>query len=321
VTTEHATGAPPSLEDPPDGSGASAEAAPVSCLNCGTPVTRQYCAECGQRAVDPDPTLRELLHEVAGELLHWDGKLWETLRLLVRHPGVLTVEYLAGRRARYVSPLKLYLTASVVYFFVSAIGPSASGKPLIQFGASDSAAISAGPSSGARGQIVAPVNVSAADTASRGLQGVIARLGTRASAGMRKAAKEQGEFTTQLRGRVGTLVFVILPAFAFAVGLAYRQQRRRFPQHFVFALHVHAVVFCVFALTSLAEFIERNAVRSTIDVLALVGLAAYLAMALRRVYPESWTRTVLKMVLLFIVYLSFFLAGMAVLVLYGFLTF
>ena len=52
----------------------------MSCRNCGAEVPGEFCAACGQRAIDPDPTLREFLHEAAEELLHWDGKLAATFR-------------------------------------------------------------------------------------------------------------------------------------------------------------------------------------------------------------------------------------------------
>ena len=84
-------------------------AASNPCLNCGTNVQLTYCPECGQREIDSDPTLREFLHELAEEFLHWDGKLLTTFRLLVARPGALTCEYLAGRRVRYISPLRVYL--------------------------------------------------------------------------------------------------------------------------------------------------------------------------------------------------------------------
>lgn len=68
------------------------------CLNCGAALDGRFCAACGQEARDPRPTTRELLHDVAGELFNWDGKLLGTLRVLVTRPGFLTTEVLAGRR-------------------------------------------------------------------------------------------------------------------------------------------------------------------------------------------------------------------------------
>ena len=102
----------------------SAHGGGTRCHNCDAPLVGPYCAECGQRHhADLDPSLRELAHEAGEELLHWDGKLVETIKLLLLAPGRLTREYLEGRRARYLSPLRLYLTCSVLFFFVMALVP------------------------------------------------------------------------------------------------------------------------------------------------------------------------------------------------------
>src|SRR5262249_50743304 len=80
--------------------------------------------ECGQRAIPPHPTLRELAGEAFVEFSGWDGKLAETLRTLIRAPGKLTIEFLEGRRSRFISPLRLYLTSSLGYFVLAAAAPN-----------------------------------------------------------------------------------------------------------------------------------------------------------------------------------------------------
>jgi hypothetical protein len=62
-------------------------------------------------------------HEAVHEFLHLDGKILNTVRLLAFKPGQLTKDFVEGRRARYVSPLRVYLTFSLLFFFLAAIGP------------------------------------------------------------------------------------------------------------------------------------------------------------------------------------------------------
>jgi hypothetical protein len=64
------------------------------------------------------PTAREFLHEFIGHHVALEGKLWVTLRKLLFAPGSLTVEYFAGRKLRYINPLRLYLTVSLILFAV-----------------------------------------------------------------------------------------------------------------------------------------------------------------------------------------------------------
>jgi len=80
------------------------------------------------------------------------------------------------------------------------------------------------------------------------------------------------------------------------------------------------MVVLAFTLANLARFADRTSIGTMVDVVALLGLAVYIIVALQRVYAESWARTVLETVLLWVVYLSVFSAGVAVLVLYGLLT-
>ena len=93
----------------------------TGCLNCGTPLQGAFCAACGQRAVPPNPTVRELAGDAWHELSGYDGRIMSTIRGLVR-PGFLTREYLEGRRAHYVPPVRLYLVVSVVYFRGGGVG-------------------------------------------------------------------------------------------------------------------------------------------------------------------------------------------------------
>ncbi|HEX6627722.1 MAG TPA: DUF3667 domain-containing protein, partial [Gemmatimonadaceae bacterium] len=93
------------------------------CLNCAAPLNGPFCAQCGQRDIPPYPTVRELATDAISEFSGWDGRLLNTVRALVTRPGLLTHEFLEGRRARYISPLRLYLSASVVYFLLTAAAP------------------------------------------------------------------------------------------------------------------------------------------------------------------------------------------------------
>ena len=108
--------------------GADVPAWATACLNCGAALSGPFCSQCGQNAAPPHPSVHELAHDALEQFAHWDGKVGATLRCLIARPGALTCDVLAGRRARYVSPLRLYLTCSVVYFLLSASAPSGAGN-------------------------------------------------------------------------------------------------------------------------------------------------------------------------------------------------
>jgi hypothetical protein len=90
------------------------------CYNCGAPLSGPFCATCGQKAQALNPSLHDLLHDFTHEILHVDGRIFQSVKKLLFSPGFLTLEVVNGRRARWISPLRLYLVFSLVYFAVSA---------------------------------------------------------------------------------------------------------------------------------------------------------------------------------------------------------
>src|SRR3954471_3191569 len=93
------------------------------CLNCEAQLIGPFCAQCGQRDVPPYPSVRELVTDAFWALSGWDGRFAASVRALIRAPGQLTLDFLEGRRARFISPLRLYLLASLLYFLVAAAVP------------------------------------------------------------------------------------------------------------------------------------------------------------------------------------------------------
>ncbi len=86
------------------------------CLNCGAATPGAYCSACGQEAVGGAVTFRDHVAHFFEEVFTVESRLPQTLRLLFTRPGELTRAYHAGERVRYVTPLKLYLFASVAFF-------------------------------------------------------------------------------------------------------------------------------------------------------------------------------------------------------------
>lgn len=97
---------------------------PGHCRNCQAALLGPYCAACGQRALEWPPTVRDAIHEAAGEVVNVDGKVFRTLRLLATRPGVLTREMFDGRYASYVRPLRLYLVTSIAALGVTGLMPN-----------------------------------------------------------------------------------------------------------------------------------------------------------------------------------------------------
>src|SRR5712691_13314205 len=111
------------------------------CENCGAQLTGRYCAQCGQAAVDYRRSFRHVIIDVLDSFLNWDSKFIATIGLLIAKPWRLTNEFLAGKRVRYVHPLRLYLLASILFFF--AVNYGAKSIPATKLSDKDRAEIQA----------------------------------------------------------------------------------------------------------------------------------------------------------------------------------
>src|SRR3954465_10642599 len=89
------------------------------CENCGAPLSGPYCSACGQHAIDYHRSLWRVLIDAADSFLNWDTKFLSTIGVLLIRPWQLTNDFNAGRRARYVHPLRLYLLASIAFFLLA----------------------------------------------------------------------------------------------------------------------------------------------------------------------------------------------------------
>ena len=89
----------------------------ANCLNCGSPLTGPYCANCGQKA-HVHRSLRAFMGDFVAGVLNFEGKFWRTLPMLAWRPGELTRRYIAGQRATFISPIALYLFSVFLMFAV-----------------------------------------------------------------------------------------------------------------------------------------------------------------------------------------------------------
>src|SRR3954454_20081004 len=89
------------------------------CENCGAVLSGEFCSRCGQHAIDYRRSIFRVLLDAADSFLNWDTKFLHSMNQLLIPPWQLTNDFNAGKRARYVHPLRLYLIASIVFFLVA----------------------------------------------------------------------------------------------------------------------------------------------------------------------------------------------------------
>jgi hypothetical protein len=256
-------------------------------------LTGAYCAACGQRNTPPNPTLRDFADEWFNEILHWDGKLPSTLKALMTKPGLLTVDFLNGRRARWLSPLRLYLICSVVYFLTA---------PLLE------------RVTGFKQDMVAEIKVSG-DSAERAMLTdsliFVNDPEVRENPVFRAIGIERSWYVVQhpevlqdaYAKAIPKAMFVLLPFFALLTMVAWRKNGMRYPAHLTFAFHVHAAFMAALIVPTLVEPFAPIWVSVTASLAVIVYSTWYAIVAFRRALGGTTREVVVRSTAVGLLYL------------------
>jgi hypothetical protein len=231
------------------------------CLECGARLTGRYCARCGQKRIEPEERrLRWFFEELGASLVGADGRARRTIASFLLRPGELGAAWLAGRRARYLSPLAVFLLVNLVYF----VAP-----PLTDF------------------------NLPLADQVNQVGYGEHARALIEARLAARGTSLEDYAPQFQLEAYSLAKVLVIVHPVLFAPLLALLYWRRRIPlvDHLAVALHLWAADLLALMVVPAAAglLVEALAVpaavaRPAFQATLVLVIGWYIALTLRRAY-------------------------------------
>jgi hypothetical protein len=233
------------------------------------PLVGKYCHECGEKPPDShDLTLKHFFEHGLHELTHFDSKIFRTLKTLILDPGMLTADYLAGRRKRYVEPLRLFLVIFALSFFLY----TRPGVALYDI------------------RFVIAANG----------QGNVLDKKLEHSAEKRHISKETMLEQLNEHWQHDVTFFQLGDVFFFALFLAAVNWRRYFVEHLIFSLHTLSFSFlygCVMWLYYWRFGFKQNAVLILVFVAVLL---LYLWRALPRAYATSGWGALFRAIVLII---------------------
>ena len=251
----------------------------AACPECGEPIDERFCPRCGEKRVEArDYSLRHFLGEAVNVFANLESPLARSFAALLFRPGLLTFEYLSGRRKRYLKPLQVFVLCNVIFFFT---------VPLTGFNT-----------------LTTPLDIHIGGTpysqrARRMVKGALERKQVTLD-------EYRVRFDAVIQNQAKSLVIVMALMFAFVLLPLYWRRRRFFVEHLVFATHFYSLFLLLlpalhFGMAPLFRAAHRLGLLSTdagydvsFTVIFLTLCAAYLYVAQRRVYKQGRAVTLLK---------------------------
>lgn len=298
----------------------------IHCENCGAALSGPYCAQCGQPAVDYHRSFGSLLADAADAFFNFDARFFRSFALLLFKPWRLTNDFVEGKRARHVHPLRVYLIASVLFFLV--INFLSRDTHFQTESASDKTNLSLAVPPPVPGPFVVPTpspgfsvglpslpSPKAAPSPTAGLSLKFDGEESSSEFGrwIEKRAKEKigptgdrGDlFLKALLQNLAPMVLCCIPLFALVLKILYVFKKRFYIEHLIFALHTHAFVFLsTVIIIGLGFLLVMKSTALTAIACTFLGGAVLvqLLIAIRRVYRQNWFATLFKFVLGSLIY-------------------
>ncbi|MCT4582407.1 MAG: DUF3667 domain-containing protein [Flavobacteriales bacterium] len=260
-----------------------------TCLNCSSDLLehQNYCPNCGQKNRKVDYRLRDLLLHFFEDYFAFDNKIIQTLILLIKKPGQLSLAFFEGKRMSYVLPLKLYFFVA----FISLLLMSA--LDLFTFQSQDS--FVDGFSEGIE------ISYDSSEDSGGEEQAEIDALGLDVGKDISYVLKEKSAL----------FILFEMPVFAFFIYLFFYKKNRYYTEAFVVALHIQTLFFISIFLGKLLGMISPMA-----SLFFILVYLVYATLSLKRYYQNGLVVSFMK---LFAIQLLQVLVVLGITVLYIFI--
>jgi len=309
-----------------------------TCKNCHEQLQGEYCHHCGQQDKQYIRSMFAVVGDLFGEIGHWDSRFYRTLVGLFFKPGFLSLEFVRGRHASYVPPLRLYFFISLVSFMVltSLIDfevkpPSAEEQQKLEevqkeLEQSIPEEAKAYLPEGADISKTTGLNLEETDLPlmspeeEKQLENKIAYL-----------MQNPQQFSQKLVSMTPQMMLLMLPFWALFLKLIYLFGHRYYLEHLTVALHTHAFILLTLMLVTVLEQLTTPllaydywrwvyVLADWVGNLLLIWLILYLLLTQKRFYQQSWPFTIFKFLVSGVTYLGLLAASFVIMVIIGILS-
>ncbi len=298
-----------------------------ACANCGYAPMESFCPQCGQSDRHYARSLGSVVLEFLREMFELDSRLFRTLRLLFFKPGSLTREFSRNRRVSFVSPVRLYIFASFVFFLLLSLAGDFGNVGAMGMTEEDAEDAVAQPSDSvaqppteerlaAFMAALPPEQQRKADDILRRPEGDVGRriilsgaaeefeewnwIGQLFALGVIDILHDPSVVRQRLLANMPIAMFFVLPVLGVVLAIFHLRKKKRFyVEHLVFAIHIQTFTFLVYAIVLL---LPDEGLGGLIRAGCLLIPYPYFVIALRRYYENGWVLSVAKSVGVYMLY-------------------
>jgi hypothetical protein len=209
----------------------------TNCQNCGDDVTVRFCPSCGQENTETKKSFHYLFTHFLEDLVHYDNSFWKAVKYLIFAPYLLSIEYLKGRRKKYIAPVKLFIFMNFLTFFLTAmLSYDADIEPKKQIKDDNAKLIQIDNTKG---------NLSTNTFVTK-----LIKLNEKYSS--KELLEKIGE---KFRYYFPKVLFAYLPIFAFFLWLFHNKKRWWYFDHGIFTFHFFSSTMLLISIHSIIDFI------------------------------------------------------------------
>lgn len=333
------------MEGSMDGENKSPSPLNTNCLNCGTELTDKFCPHCGQKDLPKRQSMGELIENFIGSFYSFESKFFKTVKYLLFKPGFLPLEYTAGRRESYYHPARAYVFISFIFFLLFFSLPDSNtdeeadsiyteqlGKELNKVG------LDTLDRDSSLTKIIAPrgdkkdkkigytidgeyTTIAQYDSIQNTLpetkrDGWFGRkLNTRVIE-LKEKYKDKGgdksfekDFMQTFTDNFSKVLFYNLPIFALLLKLLYMRRDFYYSEHLVFSIYYYNFFYLAGSVSLLVNLIPGL---TWLSIVIGFWIMVYLLLAMKRMYQQSWRKTLLKYTIFSILFFVCLMVGIAI---------
>jgi hypothetical protein len=262
------------------------------CKNCGDIVEKNFCSNCGQKRKELDASFKELLIEVLNETFSLDSKLFKTIKILFLKPGQLSIEYLKGKRVKYITPFRLYLIISILFFVLLHFKKFV--YPDLKIAYTEIKTYGILPDST---RAMEKFSISEPE---KNMEKTSDNLKLQVSNNDVDSLIDKKDFIKKAINTFQHSLFFLLPVGALFLQLLFLRKRKRYIEHLILMTHLQSAVFLVLILNIIIDF-------SFFNWISLLFLNYYFIRSLIVFYNQKIVKVFLKLQLFLLMYFVVFI--------------